>query len=363
MKRKQINVFTLSFLDCISCGLGAVILLFVIVNARAAINRDEVTSDLRGEVQRMEKVVLEARKQMIVARNALEETNNDLVKTSGLNRRVIQDLKTLKQQLAFYDKDTLASLEHVNRLKADLKSMEEEHRRLEAGSKAKESRGAKLRQFPGTGDRQYLTDLKVGGQRIFILVDASASMLDRRIVEIIRRRHMSPGSKRSAPKWRQAVSTVKWLTAQLPLMAQYQIYTFNHTARPLIEGTRGQWLNTEEVQQLNDAVSRLGKIAPEGGTSLINAFSAVGEMNPPPDNIFLLVDSLPTMGTRNSRGGKVTNKQRMKLFIEAAKKLPKRIPLNVILYPMEGDPLAAPLYWRLVVNSRGSFFCPSEDWP
>ena len=45
-KRRSFNVFTLSFLDCISCGLGAVILLFVIVNAQSEARRDEVTVDL-----------------------------------------------------------------------------------------------------------------------------------------------------------------------------------------------------------------------------------------------------------------------------------------------------------------------------
>ena len=41
MKRRPLNVFSLSFIDCICCGLGAVILLFVIVNARSAVRRDQ----------------------------------------------------------------------------------------------------------------------------------------------------------------------------------------------------------------------------------------------------------------------------------------------------------------------------------
>ena len=48
MKRKNLNVFSLSFLDIITCGLGAIILLFVLVNAKSAAQRDKVTSDLRG---------------------------------------------------------------------------------------------------------------------------------------------------------------------------------------------------------------------------------------------------------------------------------------------------------------------------
>ena len=43
--------------------------------------------------------------------------------------------------------------------------------------------------------------------------------------------------------------------------------------------------------------------------------------------------------------------------------LEEGIPVNVILFPMEGDPMAASMYWRVAVRSRGSFFSPSEDWP
>jgi hypothetical protein len=35
MKRRRLNVFSLSFLDIITCGLGAVILLFVLINAKS----------------------------------------------------------------------------------------------------------------------------------------------------------------------------------------------------------------------------------------------------------------------------------------------------------------------------------------
>jgi hypothetical protein len=30
---------------------------------------------------------------------------------------------------------------------------------------------------------------------------------------------------------------------------------------------------------------------------------------------------------------------------------------------MEGDPLAAALFWKLAVDTKGSFFTPTADWP
>ena len=36
-RRRGIEVFTLSFLDCISCGFGAVILFYTIVSAHSGV--------------------------------------------------------------------------------------------------------------------------------------------------------------------------------------------------------------------------------------------------------------------------------------------------------------------------------------
>ena len=39
------------------------------------------------------------------------------------------------------------------------------------------------------------------------------------------------------------------------------------------------------------------------------------------------------------------------------------VPVNTILFPMEGDPMAASEYWQLARASNGSFLSPSTDWP
>jgi hypothetical protein len=361
--RKKLNVFSLSFLDIITCGLGAIILLFVLINAKSAAHQDTITSDYRAEVNRLELLVLEGKKNLIEARNSLEKTETDLVKIQGLSRRILTLLEAHRVELADRDKETLAAKAHVNKLKADLKSLEEEVKRLRAGAKASDELGTRLRPFPGRGDRQYLTDLKMGGRRIFILVDASASMLDETIVGIIRRRNQGVQQKLQAPKWKQTVATIDWLTTQLPPTSKFQVYTFNETAAPLMPATKGTWLNAGDVDQLNQTVKHMHKLVPQNGTSLINAFKTLREMNPAPDNIFLLTDSLPTMGTKKPWRRRVSGKSRLGYFNDAVKALPPDVPVNIILYPMEGDPKAAVSFWKLAKNSRGSFFCPSKDWP
>ncbi|UCG14137.1 MAG: VWA domain-containing protein [Deltaproteobacteria bacterium] len=363
MKRRKVNVFSLSFLDCICCGLGAVILLFVIVNAKSAAHRDQVTSDVRGEVTRLKEQVLEGKKGLIEARNTYEETLAELVKTQGLSEQIIKIIQEKKIELTHYQNDTLASKAHINKLKADLKSLEEDVKRLEAGSKALEDYGSKLRSFAGQGKRQYLTDLNLGGDRIFILVDASASMLDHTIVGIVRRRNLDDRQKAKSEKWQHAIATIDWLTTQLPMASKFQVYTFNDSAAPVIEGTKGIWLDAGDVDKLNETVDRLRKMVPEKGTSLLNAFNALRSMSPAPDNIFLLTDSLPTMGKTKSWRKRISGKRRLSLFNDAVRRLPRSTPVNIILYPMEGDPVAASAFWRLAAVTDGSFLCPSRDWP
>ena len=58
--------------------------------------------------------------------------------------------------------------------------------------------GDKVREFVGDGNRQYLTGLKLGGERVLILVDGSASMLADNVVNAIRRRNMSAEQRREA---------------------------------------------------------------------------------------------------------------------------------------------------------------------
>ena len=70
-------------------------------------------------------------------------------------------------------------------------------------------------------------------------------------------------------------------------------------------------------------------------------------MEPQPDNIFLIIDSLPTMGIEPPRKSTIDNRGRVELFTSALNLLPNDSPVNVILFPMEGDPMAAPSYWRL----------------
>ena len=70
-----------------------------------------------------------------------------------------------------------------------------------------------------------------------------------------------------------------------------------------------------------------------------------------------------TQGAGGPRGNKVSGDERQRLYRQAVKMLPRNVPVNIILAPMEGDPMAASEFWQLAQVSRGSFLSPSKDWP
>ena len=204
----------MSFLDCMSCGFGAVILFFMIINSQVVHETDTPPERAQAETIKLEFEILEERKNLVMARNTMETLQDEKVRAEDQIAQIIALIEKLKKELEEYDSVTLAKIERIEKLQSDIERLEEEKNRLLAQQRQNEGEGSRVRQFIGDGDRQYLTGLRVGGERILVLVDSSASMLDRKIVNIIRRRNMSDANKLRSLKWRQAVASVDWLSAQ-----------------------------------------------------------------------------------------------------------------------------------------------------
>ncbi len=361
MARRQTNVFSLSFLDVMSCGFGAVVLIFLIINHASQEQADVVNQDLLSEIRLLDYQVQNGQRDLVELKTQLEDLLQRVSDSDAQLNSTKTQLDERTEDLAELENVSLARIESLEKLKSDVEAREEELKRLKAIEA--EGEGSRIRTFTGEGDRQYLTGLKVGGKNILIALDASASMLDDDIVNVLRRRNMSDERKLKAPKWQRAVRTVEWLSAQLPLDASFQVYAFNEEAKALLEPTQGEWIELGEGRELDDALTKLKALIPGKGTSLENLALAMGELDPPPDNVYLIIDSLPTMGTRPPRGATISGRARLDLFQDAVRRLPAQVPINVIMFPMEGDPMAAAAYWNLARTSGGSFLSPSRDWP
>ena len=358
MARRPLNVFALSFLDCMCCGFGAVILVFMIISAKIQEDSEAKLEDLVAEQVRLESQVLSGERALGELRGSLARALEEQILAKQLQAQLRDDIVTAELDLL---KRRAALGEAESELAAQRARLQElERSRGEAGPSADEL-DRQLRTVVGEGNRQYLTGLRMGGRRILILVDSSASMLDATLVNVIRLRYLPKAQQLAAPKWKQAVATVDWLTANLPPESDFQIFRFDTAAHPVL-GEEG-WLPVGDGSRLDEAVKTLRKTAPTGGTSLHAAFSVIGTLDPRPDNVFLLVDGLPTQGARPTSQATVSGRKRLQHFDRATDRLPRGVPVNVILFAMEGDPYAADRYWALARATRGSFMSPSEDWP
>ena len=381
-RRRDVDMISMSMLDSITCGFGAVILFFMIITANIDLRSDVQLEDRSAEAARLELQVEVGRENLAELREALAEIVMSLAERQVAREQLAAEIEKTEEDIRRLLEDESASEETIEQLRAELERLEIEKDSLAARAETDDSTGNFIRQVQGEGYRQYLTGLSMGGQRILILVDASTSMIDTSLGRVVARRAEYLAQRAQgrdavleAPKWTQVVDSVDWLTAQIPQGTQFQVIAYNREAWAVIEGTDGQWLTADDGAQLDRAVQALRNFVPGscrpgdttggpcGATSLHAAMAAMSSLVPSPDNVYLLTDGLPTMGEDYPDRAGVTGRERMDHFHRATRGLPNTIPINVLLYALEGDPRATVAYWALTLDTGGSLMAPSEDWP
>ena len=173
MARKRRNIaFSLSFLDIMACGFGAVTLLFLILRHNAV---EIVTPDIKlaAEVDLLQMDIREAEEDRVQLLNSIEKIQLELVEAQGLSKRVITDLEEQERSIQSDPND-------LDKLRLQVEQLEEETAQME-----EDDFGDKLLEHKGDGNRQNLTGLILGGERVLILVDGSSSMLAETVGDMI----------------------------------------------------------------------------------------------------------------------------------------------------------------------------------
>jgi len=337
-KIRQTSTFSMSFLDIMSCGLGAAILIFLLL--KHVTDEPTVDSDptLLSEIKLLEEEIKVGEENLVRIRNTISLVTDESVKAQGLARKIEEEIKKLKSVL-----ETIAPDSDL-----DIPGLKNKLAKLEQQKKALEN---------------TIPALKVGGDNVLILIDSSASMLDETIVNIVRRRNMRDDLKIQAPKWQRTTAIAQWVVSNLPTSSDFQILSFNDEVAPVLGDDVNQWYEVVDKVSVAKAIQGIGKIVPKNGTNLTKVFEIAMSMTPQPDNIFLITDGLPTLGKKAAKSGSITGAQRYSLFNEASRELQSGIPVNTMLLPLEGDNYAAAAFWRLAIISRGAFVAPASDWP
>jgi hypothetical protein len=363
MRRRRVEVFSLSFLDCICCGFGAVVLFYTIVAGQSGIKRIKDNDVLQAEVNKLEEEVLVGTRNLVVLRNTLQKTESDTIQASARANSLIDEVGKAREEAINVGATSMAQREHINKLKSDLRQLEEGTKRLQTLAAQQVPAGERVRAFRGTGNRKYITGVSLKGKHILVLIDRSASMMDQELDRIITLRNQNPALRRATAKWRQTLDIADWLSTQFPSGSRFQMYGFNTEVMPLVPDTAGKWLNPGDAKQLAQAIDTLRTLTPEGGTSLFNAYAAIRAFTPRPDQVVLVTDGLPTQGKDRGPRDYVNAAQRSRLFDEARRSLPPKVPIDVILLPMQGDLPAPHRFWTMARETGGNFLMPAADWP
>lgn len=373
-KRRPLTPFSLAFLDVMSCGFGAAVLLFLLIKHGAPTTPSENVARLPEPPMTREDI-----EAAIAAESgtldALAKLRQDLVAEISAGRTAIESQRALRASLdariAVLERQAVALLQpaaalSLEELQSQLSSARAERDALRDAQAA----GRSARRFAGDGEREYITGMKMNGRRQLILLDTSASMLHETLVNILRTRNLPEPAQRAAPKWQRALATLDWLTARVPLSSELSVAFFGAAAEPASRvhnaGSSPRsagWVSASDRASLDAMVAASRAVVPSGGTSLAAAFAFAATLEPVPDTIHLITDGLPTLDATGGGRGRISGERRLALFESAVRRLPPGVAVNVILLPLEGDPAAAAAYWRLAQLTGGTLITPAGDWP
>ena len=163
-KKRAFTTFSLSFLDIMSCGFGAVILVFLIIDHSIDVQSKELNQDLLSEVNLLEDDISDGEKDKVRLRNVLSDVDLNIVEANGRATRINDDISEFEALIESLKSDGFTERSDIESLKAEIQSLEEEVKKLKAA--AEDNSGNNARTFVGEGNRQYLTGLNLGASAL-----------------------------------------------------------------------------------------------------------------------------------------------------------------------------------------------------
>jgi hypothetical protein len=99
-RKRQASTFNLSFLDIMSCGFGAVVLVFLIIDHSLEIEIQTVNAEVLAEVNLLDEDIREGEAGLVRLRNALDEADLEIVEADGLATRITEELDEYEALIA-----------------------------------------------------------------------------------------------------------------------------------------------------------------------------------------------------------------------------------------------------------------------
>jgi len=162
-QRREVDIFNMSFLDVVSCGFGAIILLLVIIQISEPRVIEQLAVDLTGMVERLELEIHRIRGETTVLNRNLTEKQEQLSIHREKLARLKGDLSSLRGEYQATRNDHEAQTIIENQLATAQQSLTDEVKRLSAQDYRRPPDGA-------------IGGVPVDSEYIVFIIDTSGSM-------------------------------------------------------------------------------------------------------------------------------------------------------------------------------------------
>src|SRR3954470_2685430 len=214
-KRREFEVFTLSFLDCICCGFGAIILLLVLTDVGKPIVIEKSEKNLNGQIDALQRQLFDLRGETDVLNRELQGRMAVLSTEQARLAAMSGDLSKIRGEFKASKGDASVANTVETALVESYQAAPAEMQRL-------------LKNQP----RKIDTTLAVGGipvdsEWVIFCIDTSGSM--------------------QADNWENAQNVMKEILDIYPKLKGMQV--LDDEGKPMFPGTRGQWLQDTPAQR------------------------------------------------------------------------------------------------------------------
>jgi hypothetical protein len=162
-RRRDIEVFSLSFLDCICCAFGAIVLLFVLSKFAEPRIIDEMRADLDGTIEQLEEELHELRGEIELRNRELTEKTEQLSKDRMRLAKLQGDFSRIEGEFKASRQSSEVQNIIAGQLAQALQTLTEEMQRL-------------LKDRPRPAADSSVGGIPVDSEYIIFIVDTSGSM-------------------------------------------------------------------------------------------------------------------------------------------------------------------------------------------
>jgi hypothetical protein len=223
LPRRTVEIFSLSFLDCICCGFGAIILLLVLTEYGKPIQIEEARDALNGQLIKLEDELHDIRGDTDQLNRELKNKLETLQKEKARLSQLAGELTNVSGQFSASRKEASSTNTVETELVSAYQTLTEEMKRV-------------LKDQAVRPKSEAIGGIPIDSEYIIFIIDTSASM--------------------TSGHWAEAKAVLQEILSIYPKVKGLQI--MDDEGKVMIGGTRGQWL-TDSTAQRNQIVNRMDR--------------------------------------------------------------------------------------------------------